>query len=190
MPGDGADTVVVDDFPDFISLYSSGSASTTDGAADTVRIQSRSGLEGLGTTTNTIVGFETSTTEDRLLFSESVFISGSSGSKSVIGTASSTSPFDLNSANFSGVVKVTDQVSPSFMDLGTKLLAAVTGMSAGDAVVFLVSNGQQTMAIGWDDRTGSGANDGVMAVGEFTLIAMLVGVTDVATLGSGSIGLV
>lgn len=188
MPGDGADTVVVDDFPDFISLYASGSASTTDGAADTVRIESRTGLAGLGTTTNMIVGFETA--RDRLLFSESVFISGSSGSKSVIGTASAASPFDLNSANFSGIVKITDQVSPSFMDLGAKLLAAVSGMSAGDAVIFLVSNGQQTMAISWDDRAGSGANDGVMAVAEFTLIAMLVGVTDVSVLDAGNLGLV
>ncbi|NLY27524.1 MAG: hypothetical protein GX049_08250 [Alcaligenaceae bacterium] len=188
MPGDGDDTVIVDDEPDFISLYSSATPSQTDGATDTVRIESKTGLTN--GVMNNIVGFEISSFlgEDKLLFKESVFINGNLGTKSVVGTGSSISKFDLNSANFMGIVTIADNYNGNFSDAVTKIANSVSNITAGDAFIFLIGNGPNTMVLGWDDRVG--AFSGLMDANDFTPIATLVGITDAAAFDAGNLGLV
>lgn len=188
MPGDGADTVVVDNEPDFISLFSSASPSQVDGATDTVRIEAKTGLTA--NVMNNIVGFDISSgaTEDKLLFKESVFINGNLGNKSALGTGSSVSKFDLNTADFMGIVKITDNAAGNFSDVGTIIGNAISNSAANDAFIFLIDNGVNTMAIGWDDRIG--AMKGIIDANDFTPIAILVGIADVSALDTGNLGLI
>lgn len=194
MPGDGSDTVIVDDEPDFISLYSSTTPSQVDGATDTIRIETKTGLTS--TVMNNIVGFDISSNgaEDKLLFKESVFINGNLGGKSVVGTGSSASgsKFDLKTDDFMGIVKITDNAAGDFSNVGDIIAAAVSNGAANDAFIFLIDNGVNTMAIGWDDRVVSGGNaNGQMDLpAEFTPIAILVGIVDVSALDTGNLGLV
>lgn len=187
MPGDDADIVVVDNEPDFISLYSSTTPSQTDAAADTVKFMTKTGLSP--TTFSNIVGFETTTAEDVLAFHEATFISGNAGTKTVVGTGSSSAAFDLNTVDFRGIVKITDNAAVDFSDVGVKIGNAVSSAAAGDAFVFLVDNGTHTLVVGWDDRTGGNANNGTMDANEFTVIALLVGVADVSVLDANTWGL-
>ena len=181
-PGDGADTVYISSGSDFIDL------TETTPATDTVHFTARTGTP-ITPTPSYILGFDTTSdgSKDTLKFAHEAFIDGSLGARSVIGTGSASEKFDLNTTDFSGLVKITDNTTANFSDFSdasAKIIAAVTNTAANDAFIFAISNGtDMALVLGWDDRAASGGNgNGMMEATEFTQIAILVGVNSVADL--------
>jgi Ca2+-binding RTX toxin-like protein len=162
--GKGADTVYVDT-AGFIAI------DNNDGPADVDTIV----LNARAVGTSHVVGFGN---EDALSFTEADFISGNAGGKTLLGTGSSTSKFDLNTTDFSGIAAIEDNAVSDFSDAGSIIGAAVTNVAANDAFVFAVDNGSDTAIISWkDDGNGTfDSNDDV------SLDVILVGVADAAAL--------
>lgn len=162
--GKGADTVYVDT-ADFIAI------DNNDGPADVDTIV----LNARAVGTSHVVGFGN---EDVLAFTEADFISGNAGAKTLLGIGSSTSKFDLNTADFSGIVAIADNAAADFSDVATVIGAAVTNTEAKDAFVFAVDNGTATAIISWKDD-GNGAFD---SNDDVSLDVILVGVANAAAL--------
>jgi Ca2+-binding RTX toxin-like protein len=162
--GKGADTVYVDT-AGFIAI------DNNDGPADVDTIV----LNARAVGTSHVVGFGN---EDVLAFTEADFISGNAGAKTLLGIGSSTSKFDLNTADFSGIVAIADNAAADFSDVATVIGAAVTNTEAKDAFVFAVDNGTATAIISWKDD-GNGAFD---SNDDVSLDVILVGVANAAAL--------
>ncbi|MCK9473917.1 hypothetical protein, partial [Sulfurimonas sp.] len=83
-----------------------------------------------------------------------------------------------------------DVAAANFSNAGAEIAAAITNTAVDDAFVFLISDGSNTLVLGWDDRVASGGNsNGLMDANETTQIAMLVGVTSVFTIDAGNISI-
>jgi hypothetical protein len=178
--GEGSDTITVDNGADYIDL------GETTKVLDTVKFSEKT------TSTSFILNFDISGTgtDDNLAFLESEFISGNAGAKSVLGSGTSGVKFDLDTADFMGVVAIVDVAAANFSNAGAEIAAAITNTAVDDAFVFLISDGSNTLVLGWDDRVASGGNsNGLMDANETTQIAMLVGVTSVFTIDAGNISI-
>lgn len=178
-PGEGADTITVDT-PDNIDL-----AETTP-ATDTIKFETPA--DGLEQGQSYLLNFDSTSTatEDVLQFKESAFISGNSGSKSVIATAASSgSKFDVDTADFAGIVVVSDNAAADWSDVGTVIAQSVTNVAADDAFVFAVDNGAHTALVSWAD----GNSNGIFDPGEISVDAIITGLTDATTLNAGNFGL-
>ncbi len=173
--GDGADVINAGAGADFINggagsdtINLTGSAASVDTVLYTARTDAG----------DSVTGFSTAV-DDILSFTEASFINGNAGTKAVVGTGTGAGAFDLNTANFKGIVEIGDDANAGFTNVHTLVGAATTNVAADDAFIFLIDNGVSTNVYAWDDRAAAGGDGGGdFDAGEFLLLAQLVGVTD------------
>jgi Ca2+-binding RTX toxin-like protein len=178
--GEGQDTFTVASDGDTIVL------TETTKVLDTILVTTNAGIG------STVTDFDVSNagTDDQFTFTEAAFINGNNGTKADVGVGASAGAYDVDSANFMGVVTVTDNTIADFSDAHTVIAAALANEAATDAFIIFIDNGTDTRVISWDDQAGSGGNnDGIVDSAELSVIATLTGFGDVSALTTDNIAI-
>lgn len=183
MPGDDADTVILTDDSDFISLYSSAASMVKDAAADVVRFTANGAFSG---GPSVIVGFEAA--NDKLEFESTITGAGIAGISAAAGSATISAAgitgFDMNSVAPNGILILTnnsfirgDVTSANSGTFGFDFVLGNAGTLSGAGVGHLlaVGDGAGNTNIFYDSDGSSTANNWQLAV---KLIG--VAVTDLA----------